>query len=180
MQEPDRQDRQGGARPRETSPSSKHNLSSYNGAQLKEECCNGNDPILDDAFRFNVSDLSMDGHETHAKGKLGEFLERLDADRGFRTSLVYRTLNGESLIRDRFSRRCSVVHSVFDYFRPFAMEPIASCNFFSGRNTALEAAIPPKIDAPAGRSDGCSSTMTRLRTSRIQVGWLLARTEQIS
>lgn len=72
------------------------------GAQLKDECCGGNDPVLDGAFRFNVADLSMDDHEAHARGKLGDFLERLDADRGFRTSLVYRTLNGEIVRRNNY------------------------------------------------------------------------------
>jgi hypothetical protein len=44
---------------------------------------------------LEVSDLPLSGHDTHTRGKLVEFLERINPSGKFRVALIYRTIADE-------------------------------------------------------------------------------------
>lgn len=67
---------------------------------LKEEH-NIKDTIsLDGLLEFVKSDIPLCGHETHAKGKLAEFLQALYPDRQFSIVPLYRALDSEVKVRN--------------------------------------------------------------------------------
>ena len=63
--------------------------------QLKEEHALTEEPAFADFTYLEVSDLPLRGHDTHTRGKLAEFLERLNPSGTFKVSLVYRTIADE-------------------------------------------------------------------------------------
>jgi len=57
-------------------------------------------PTLNELLEFAKSDIPLRGHDTHAKGKLAEFLQQLFPDRKFSIIPLYRALDSEVAIRN--------------------------------------------------------------------------------
>ena len=66
-------------------------------SRLTEECGECSAADIDALLAFEVSDLSLADHQTHAQGKLGEFLDALQpsSHRTVKVSVVYKTLSDE-------------------------------------------------------------------------------------
>lgn len=80
---------------------------------LSKECGECTETDLDAHLAFEVADLSLDDHEGHTRGKLSEFLERIQPDghRTVKVGLVYRTLKDEITRRNNAA---SVALQTFD------------------------------------------------------------------
>jgi hypothetical protein len=63
-------------------------------------------PSIDQIFEFHVSDLSLDDHETHTKGKLNAALEILFPGATFPLTPAYRALMGEITARNNNRELC--------------------------------------------------------------------------
>jgi hypothetical protein len=57
-------------------------------------------PALNGILEFVKSDIPLRGHDTHAKGKLAEFLQQLFPDRKFSIIPLYRALDSEVAVRN--------------------------------------------------------------------------------
>jgi hypothetical protein len=58
-------------------------------------------PKVAGVIEFAKADIPIKGHETHAKGKIVEFLQKLFPDREFRITAIYRALLSEVTSADR-------------------------------------------------------------------------------
>lgn len=63
--------------------------------QLCEEHTLSDDTAFAHFTFLEVSDLPLKGHDTHTRGKVAEFLERLNPSGSFKISLIYRTIADE-------------------------------------------------------------------------------------
>jgi hypothetical protein len=63
-------------------------------------------PTIDKVFEFQVSDLSLDDHENHTKGKLNAALENLFPGATFPLTPAYRALMGEITARNNNREPC--------------------------------------------------------------------------
>ena len=57
-------------------------------------------PTLNGVLEFVKSDIPLRGHDTHARGKLAEFLQQLFPDRKFSIIPLYRALDSEVAVRN--------------------------------------------------------------------------------
>jgi transposase len=64
-------------------------------------------PVVTTIFEFQVSDLSLEDHVTHTKGKLNDALEKLFPGATFPLSPAYRALLGEITARNNNREPCS-------------------------------------------------------------------------
>jgi hypothetical protein len=81
-------------------------------------------PKVDGVIEFAKADIPIKGHETHAKGKIVECLQKLFPDQQFRITAIYRALLGEVTVRNNndepidtyedFIRLKSISRSRFD------------------------------------------------------------------
>ena len=81
-------------------------------------------PKVDGVIEFAKADIPIKGHETHAKGKIVEFLQTLFPDQQFRITAIYRALLSEVTVRNNndepvgtyedFLRLKSISRSRFD------------------------------------------------------------------
>ncbi len=83
--------------------------------QLKEEHALAEEPAFADFTYLEVSDLPLRGHDTHTRGKLAEFLERLNPSGTFKISLVYRTIADEVKRKNNY-------HAEVNTFEAFVRE----------------------------------------------------------
>lgn len=67
---------------------------------LKSEHGIAGSPALNGILEFVRSDIPLRGHDTHAKGKLAEFLQQLFPDRKFSIIPLYRALDSEVEVRN--------------------------------------------------------------------------------
>ena len=67
---------------------------------LKSEHGLAGNPTLNGILEFVKSDIPLRGHDTHAKGKLAEFLQQLFPDRKFSIIPLYRALDSEVAVRN--------------------------------------------------------------------------------
>jgi hypothetical protein len=68
--------------------------------QLKTELQLTDPPSLTSLLEFHVSDLPLQGHDTHTRGRIVEFLQGLYPDRSFRVVPIYRALLSEIAVRN--------------------------------------------------------------------------------
>jgi hypothetical protein len=71
---------------------------------VKQEHLLTADPILEKMLWFELSELPLEGHSTHTKGKLAEFLEARKPGK-YNTPLAYKTLSDELKRRNDYNRR---------------------------------------------------------------------------
>jgi hypothetical protein len=67
---------------------------------LKQELALSDEPKVDGILEFRKADIPLRGHDTHAKGKLAEFLQALFPDRDFKIVPLFRTLLSEVVVRN--------------------------------------------------------------------------------
>lgn len=78
-------------------------------AALRTELQLSDDPILDAAIMFHVTELGIRGHDTHAKGKLTEYLEKLYPSRSFPVGAIYRVIADEILRKSNVETPCTTI-----------------------------------------------------------------------